>query len=116
MDGLAAETRFALNRNRVAEMDHIDATIGARTAQFTKADLFERLMRHHIPSAPVRTLSEVVDDPHLHARGALRWIDHPQHGRLVIAESPLRLHGNERAAYRDSVPLGQDTQAILDSL
>lgn len=116
MDGLAAETRFALNKNRVAEMDHIDATIGARTAHFTKAELFARLMRYHIPSAPVRTLSEVVDDAHLHARGALRWLDHPEHGRLVIAESPLRLHGNERAVYRESVPLGQDTQAILDSL
>ncbi len=116
MPELGADKHYALNKHRVADMDLIDGKIAARTRQFAKADLFERLMRHHIPSAPVRTLTEVVNDAHLHQRGALRWLDHPEHGRLVIAESPLRLHGNERAEYHPSVPLGHDTQAILDSL
>jgi formyl-CoA transferase len=113
---LGNDPKFALNKARVAEMDFIDATIAARTAQLSKAELFERIMRAHVPSAPVRTLSEVVNDPHLHARGALRWVEHPQHGRLVISESPLRMHGNARPEYTPSVPLGQDTQAVLDSL
>ena len=113
---LGDDPRFQLNKDRVAEMDFIDATIAARTAQLTKADLFARIMHHHVPSAPVRTLAEVVNDPHLHERGALRWLDHPQHGRLVIAESPLRLHGNTRPDYVPSVPLGQDTQDVLDTL
>ncbi len=116
MPELGNDPRYALNKNRVAAMDSIDAQIAARTAQFSKADLFARIMRHHVPSAPVRGLQEVIDDPHLHARGALRWFDHPQHGRLVLAESPLRLHGNERPDYTPSVPIGTDTQAILDSL
>ena len=106
---LGEDPRFALNKDRVAAMEVVDAAIAARTAQLTKAELFERIMRHRVPSAPVRSLAEVMNDPHLHARGALRWLDHPEHGRLVIAESPLRLHGNERAAYFPSVPLGTDT-------
>jgi formyl-CoA transferase len=111
-----ADPKWALNRARVAEMDLVDATIARRTAALPKAELFARLMRHHVPAAPVRTLREVAEDPHLHARGALRWIEHPLHGRLVIAESPLRLHGNARPEYVPSVPLGQDTRDVLDGL
>jgi formyl-CoA transferase len=113
---LGDNPHYALNKNRVAHMEAIDTIIGARTAQLTKEELFSRIMKAKVPSAPVRTLTEVIEDPHLHKRGALRWIDHPEHGRLVIAETPLRLHGNARPEYRPSVPLGQDTQAILDSL
>ncbi|MCW3475642.1 CaiB/BaiF CoA transferase family protein [Limobrevibacterium gyesilva] len=116
MPELGNDPRYGTNKGRVAAMEAIDACIGARMSTLTKAEAFARLMRHHVPSAPVRTLREVVDDPHLHARGALRWIDHPQHGRLVIAESPLRLHGCERADDAPSVPLGQDTEAVLRSI
>ena len=115
MPELGDDPKFAKNAARVAAMDWIDARIGARTAQLSKQDLFARIMQAHVPSAPVRTLTEVVNDPHLHQRGALRWIDHPEHGRLVIAESPLRLHGCERPAYTPSVPLGTDTAAVLRS-
>ena len=116
MPDLGNDPHYALNKNRVADMDKIDALISARTAQLTKADLFARIMHHHVPSAPVRSLDEVVNDPHLHARGALQWFEHPQHGRLVLAESPMRMHGNERPDYSPSVPLGHDTQTILDEL
>jgi formyl-CoA transferase len=110
---LAADPRYASNPGRVADMDAVDARIAARTSQLTKADLFERIMRARVPAAPVRTLTELINDPHLHARGAIRWFDHPEHGRLVIAESPLRMHGCARPDYTPSVPLGNDTDAVL---
>jgi formyl-CoA transferase len=113
---LAGDPRYALNKDRVADMDVIDAKIGAHTIRFDKADLFARIMGEHVPCAPVRTLTEVLNDTHLHQRGALRWFEHPEHGRLVIAESPLRMHGCERADYVPSVPLGQDTEAVLAAL
>jgi len=116
MPELGNDPHYALNKNRVADMDKIDALISARTSQLTKADLFARIMQHHVPSAPVRSLDEVVNDPHLHARGALQWFEHPEHGRLVLAESPMRMHGNTRPDYSPSVPLGHDTQTILDEL
>ena len=116
MPGLGADPHYALNKHRVADMDKIDALIAARTAQFTKAELFARIMRHHVPSAPVRALPEVINDPHLHARGALRWFEHPEHGRIVLAESPLRMHGNTQPEYRPSVRLGSDTETILSEL
>lgn len=116
IEELRANPAWSLNKNRVADMDTIDSIIAARTSQLPKAELFERIMANHIPCAPVRALPEVVNDPHLHARGALRWIDHPQHGRLALPESPIRMHANTQPPYATSVPIGQDTETILGSI
>ena len=66
-----------------------------------------------MPCAPVRTLQEVVNDPHLHERGSLQWIDHPEYGRIVLPASPLRFPGVEPVAYQPSAALGQNTAQIL---
>ena len=67
-----------------------------------------------MPCAPVRTVREVVNDPHLHERKSLQWIDHPEYGRMVVNGSPLRFAGDDPSArYRPSQPLGADTESIL---
>lgn len=111
---LADDPRYVTVKERCANMDSLDATIGEITCRYTKAELFEVLIRHRVPCAPVRTLQEVVNDPHLHERGSLQWIDHPEYGRIVVPSSPLRFAGEDGCApYRPSSPLGADTQAVL---
>ena len=111
---LAAEPRFATLADRCRQMDAVDAEIAALTRARPKAALFELLIGHRVPCAPVRTLLEVVNDPHLHARGSLHWIDHPEYGRMVVPISPLRFDGKDGTApYEPSAPLGADTDAIL---
>ena len=57
---------------------------------------------------------EVVNDVHLHERGSLRWIDHPEYGRMVVPISPLRFEGEDGCVpYQPSSPLGADTERIL---
>ncbi len=111
---LAAEPRFATLADRCRQMDAVDAEVAALTRPHPKATLFELLVGHRVPCAPVRTLLEVVNDPHLHARGALHWIDHPEYGRMVVPVSPLRFDGMDGTApYAPSAPLGADTDSIL---
>jgi len=43
-----------------------------------------------VPVAPVLDLEEVRTDPHLHARGMLRWMTHPALGDIVLPSSPIR--------------------------
>ena len=58
-------------------------------------------------------MDEVLADPHLHERGSLREIDHPEYGRLTVAASPLRFDGEASLPERPSVPLGSDGRAVL---
>ena len=80
-------------KTRVAHMDVVDELVSSFTKQYNKQDLFALLMKHRVPCAPVRTLMEVVNDPHLHQRGMLQWIDHPELGRIVVQSSPMRYDG-----------------------
>jgi len=110
---LSTDPRFATLKSRVSHMDAVDDIVGTWTAQFTKAALFERLMAARVPCAPVRTLEEVMNDPNMHARGSLVWLDHPEYGRIVVQQSPLRYDGVPPHPITPSRPLGADTHAVL---
>ena len=110
---LAADQRLQTVKGRVDHMDEVDAAIAEVTRGYDKASLFELLIQNRVPCAPVRTVTEVIDDPHLHARGSLQWIDHPEYGRIVVPSSPLRFAGGENTPYRPSAAKGEHTDAIL---
>ena len=114
-DDLAADPELSTLKGRVAQMDRVDALIGEWTAPQTKAGLFARLLEAKVPSAPVRTLDEVMNDPNMHARGTLVWQDHPELGRIVIQTSPMRYDGVEPLTLTPSPTLGADTDAVLGS-
>ena len=110
---LADDPRFASLRDRVAHIDEVDAAVSAWTATRSKEALFTHLMAHRVPCAPVRSLDEVVHDPHMHERGALQWQDHPELGRIVVQHSPLRFAGSPLRELQPSRTLGADTDALL---
>jgi len=108
-----ADPKYNPLTERVARMDQLDAEINAETVKYTRQELFEKLNRTGAACAPVRTLREVLDDPHLRERGMLHDIDHPEYGRLVVMRSPIRFGELAPAAYKVSGVMGADTEAIL---
>ncbi len=110
---LADDPRFASLGDRVAHMDEVDAAVSAWTATQSKEALFALLLAHRVPCAPVRSLDEVVNDPHMHERGSLQWQDHPELGRIVVQHSPLRFAGDPLRELEPSRKLGADTDALL---
>jgi formyl-CoA transferase len=112
-EALGDDPRFASIKARVQHMELVDQMVGDWTRPLTKQAAFELLIRHRVPCAPVRELPEVIADPHLHARGFLREVDHPEFGRLTVPSSPLHLADLEPPAHRPSGRLGADGAAIL---
>ena len=109
--------RSALRRptpTRIAHMDETDAVV----AEWTR-DPAARWRSSPLPSAagspcaPVRNAAEVMNDPHMHERGMLEWIDHPELGRVMVPNSPLRLHGAARPPTRPSPALGSTTRRSM---
>ncbi|MBE0549352.1 MAG: CoA transferase [Rubrivivax sp.] len=98
---------------RVRNMDFIDALVSAWTVQHSKQPLFERLIQERVPCAPVRTLDEVIADPHLHARRLLEEIDHPDFGTITVARSPLRFEGSALTELRPSPRLGCHNEDVF---
>ncbi len=94
-------------------MNVVDDLVSTFTKKFNKQDLFALLMKHRVPCAPVRTLMEVVNDPHLHQRGMLQWIDHPEYGRIVVQSSPMRYDGATPLPHEPSKALGASNEDVL---
>jgi formyl-CoA transferase len=111
MPELATNPKFVDRVARVAHIDEVDALVSAWTRDQTKEELAERLRGAGVPSAPVRELGEVVNDPHLRQRGMLQEIDHPDMGPLVVPHSPIRV-GDFYAQIIPSPSLGQHNEEI----
>jgi crotonobetainyl-CoA:carnitine CoA-transferase CaiB-like acyl-CoA transferase len=116
-EDLREDGRFDTPKKRAAHELQVDEIVGAFAAAFERDDLFELLLRHRIPCAPVRDLAEVTNDPHLHARGMLQWMDHPRYGRIAAARSPMRYDGAPLMPLKPSAQLGaQNAEVYSDWL
>ncbi|MFM9967393.1 MAG: CaiB/BaiF CoA transferase family protein [Burkholderiales bacterium] len=109
---LANDPRFATLKDRVRNMDELDALIGAWSSSLTKEEAFKRLILEDVPAAPVRDLDEVINDPHMHSRGMLHHVDHPQFGKLVLPSSPLKLQDSPHPPRQESAQLGSHNREI----
>ena len=99
---------------RVNRMDQLDDEINAETSKYTRMQLFELLNKTGAACAPVRTLREVLADPHLRERGMIHDIDHPEYGKLVVMNSPIHYGGVEAAGVPDDrAEMGADIDAIF---
>ena len=112
-EDLMNDPRYATLKSRVENMDDIDDLVSGFTQAWAKKDLFDLLMQHRVPCAPVRNLDEVVNDAHMHSRRALEWVEHPIYGRVCLPNSPLRFDGVEPMAIRPSGELGRDNQEVF---
>ena len=109
---LAADPRFASHAARAANMEATDALVADWTRNLGKFEIFAITKKARIPSAPVRTVPEVMADRGMHERGFLETVDHPDFGRVTLPNSPLRLHGAGRVPTRPNPALGEHNQAI----
>ncbi len=96
---------------RVAHIDAVDEMVSAWTKDKSKEQLAQSLTAAGVPSAPVREIGEVVNDPHLRQRGMLTEIDHPEMGKLVVPHSPIRV-GDWYAELQPSPTLGQHNEQV----
>ena len=111
-EDLADDPRFATNAARVANMDETDALVEAWTRTLPKMEVFARIKAYRIPCAPVRNAPEVMNDPHMHMRGMLERVKHPELGEIVVPSTPLRLHGTDKVATLPSPTIGQHNTEI----
>jgi len=107
--------RLAAGTCPPAEVDRLNAVIAAFTATRTKAELFAEAGRRRVLLAPIATLGEVLDSPHLADRGFWDTVTHPE------ADRPHRLPGRFVRSTATPLPvlgraplLGEHDTATLD--
>ncbi len=109
---LKHEPRFRTMHDRSAHLQEVNDIVTKWTMSMTKAEAVEQGRKFRIPLAPVRDVQEVMHDRHMHERGMLEWVDHPDLGRVVLPRTPLRIHGTDVAPTQPSPRVGQHNEEI----
>ena len=81
---LAGDPRFQDMPSRARHMAATDAVVEAWTSTLPKAEVFRICQRHDVACAPVQSLADVLNDPHLIERGALAKVAHEGYGEVVL--------------------------------
>jgi crotonobetainyl-CoA:carnitine CoA-transferase CaiB-like acyl-CoA transferase len=101
---------------RVAEQDVIDAAITVWTSARTKHEAAATLQAAGLASAAVLTNADIVEDPHLTARGFMVEVDQVDVGKRLFPGIPVHVAAEPALAVRGTPPLGGDNAAILCNL
>jgi len=115
-DSIGQDARFAVNadrlRHRAELIPLLEQIFGQRDAAFW----LERLRAADIPCGPINEVDEILNDPHLQARGMVVELDHPAVGLVRSLGNPVHL-GETPVSFRLAPPmLGQHTGEVLASL
>ena len=109
---LKTDPRYQSNPERVKRMQEVDDMVEAWTKTKKRDEAIEILRACRVPSAPVRNLREVIEDRHMHERGMLEEIEHPDLGPITVPTSPLRFHGADKVATTPSPKVGQHNSEV----
>lgn len=102
-------------KGRIARIDEITEIIEAWTMQHTRAEISAICHEHRVPAAPLREVTEVLADPHMHERGFLS-MEETENGPVALPNSPMRYAGSELRRLTPSPRLGQHTTEVLKEL
>ncbi len=103
------ENRLARGKN----FDALQALLQDWCREQSVQELYEAAQRRRVPFAPVSTMGDLLDSPHLRARGFFATITHPVAGDLLMPGAPYRLSATPWTLRRPAPCLGQHTAEVL---
>ena len=112
-DELIEDPRFALYEARLANRVALQEIIHARMSRDTTAFWLERLSDYDVPNAPILSIGDALEQPHVAARGLVETANHPTEGDLRLVRGPIRFDGEGPARARAPSLLGEDTRRVL---
>lgn len=112
---LRADESLRRLHGRIARIDEITDLVADWAARRTRDEIAVLCQQHHVPSAPLRDVSEVLVDPHLHARGFLAPYA-SESGPVVLPNSPIRYLGTPLRPLTPPPALGEHTDQVLQEL
>ena len=111
-DDLLTDPRCVDAPTRWKHRDALNEIARAWTSPRPKHEVMATLGKAGVPCGAVMDTGELLDDPHLNARGAIDEIDHPTRGRYRVPGCPVRMSAS--AAVTTAPPLaGQHTDEVL---
>jgi crotonobetainyl-CoA:carnitine CoA-transferase CaiB-like acyl-CoA transferase len=111
-----ADSRFASNALRLANLAELHQVLGGRLAARTMANWLERLRAAGVPAGELKTLDRVYESEQARA-GHLVWeVDHPRLGRIRLPGNPVRYSRTPLSPGLPPPGLGEHTEELRTAL
>jgi formyl-CoA transferase len=106
--------RFANNPQRVKHHHRLKLLIEAWTRTRHVKELVELLNAEGVPAAPIYSIKEVVEDPHIVIdRQMFMEETHPRIGKVTLLGNPIKMSATQPKPRGPAPRLGQHTSEIL---
>jgi crotonobetainyl-CoA:carnitine CoA-transferase CaiB-like acyl-CoA transferase len=112
-DDLWGEPELRSNSGRCAQFERLTKRTEELAASLTWRALLARLERANIPHAPVNTPADLLEHPHLAARGHLTKLVAPDGSASPIPALPIEFADTTPARLRNPPKLGEHSAEIL---
>ena len=112
-EDLGEDPRLARNDGRVANIEAIDAAIGAWTEQRSVADVIEAMNEASVPVGRIYNAADIVDDPHYRARDMVLDAALPDGTSMPVPGIAPKLSATPGAIRSLGPALGQHTDEVL---
>ena len=110
---LGKDPRFRLFSDRKKNETELEEEMASRTRERERWELTRALQARGIAAFPALTSADLLNDPHLEARGFLEALPHPEVGARKHTGIPYSLERRPSGVRKAAPVLGADTDAVL---
>lgn len=111
---LVEDPRFATNRARLVNAALLDEHLQAAIERFDRDDLLSTFIEIGATAAPVNTVADIVDDPHVQARENILSLDDPELGGRLRMQNVVGKFSRTPGEIAAPGPrLGEHNRAVL---
>jgi formyl-CoA transferase len=113
---LATDPRFASNELRIANVDALDAEIGAWMGAHPRPEVIRVMNGAEVAVGPIYDIPTIFEDPHFAAREDLVEVDDPDFGTMRLANVVPRFSATPGRIKSTGPAMGAHTDEVLGEL
>lgn len=114
---LADGERYNSNNKRVKNHVEIKEIVEEWASDKEVEEIILKLLSEKIPCAPIYSVDQVVNDPHIAEDREMFWeVEHPTIGKIKIGGNPIKLSKTPASVRRHPPLLGEDTENVLSEI
>lgn len=110
------DPRYNTNPARINHRKDVDDAISNWVKKRNKSEIEQIMNEAKIPSAPIKTVGELVSDPHIEARNMLIELEDPKLGKIKYPGNPIKLQATPPTFERRAPLLGEHTLEVLTTV
>lgn len=116
---LQEDERFCSKAARPKHREEVNEIVQSWLDGQEKDEVVETLLAADIPAAPVQTIEEVAEDPHLLHRDMLQYVENRDtagKSELPVPGMPIKFRGETAVSAEPAPRIGEHTEAVLSRI